>query len=73
MLWRPPLDRLEDLEHDGSLVATSVVTTQFFDVTDTLFQEDCGKVVAHRVYYRASVMCPRVRAAAIDRDRHGEL
>jgi hypothetical protein len=29
---------------------TSVVTTQFFDVADTLFAEGCGKEVATRVW-----------------------
>jgi hypothetical protein len=29
---------------------TSVVSTQFFDVADTLFATGCGKEVATRVY-----------------------
>jgi hypothetical protein len=29
---------------------TSVVTTQFFDVADTLFSEGCGREVATRVW-----------------------
>lgn len=38
-----------EMADDGQSFS-SVATTQLYDLTDTLFQEGCAKVVAHRVY-----------------------
>ena len=42
--------RIRPLQPRESSVGTSVVSTQMFDVADTLFAEGCGKEVATRVY-----------------------